>query len=39
VIDEAFTAELDGLAVYTDRGTMSKTVYESSGVNNDAPPR
>ena len=31
--DEAFTAELDALAVYTDRGIVSKAVYESSGLN------
>jgi len=30
---QAFTAELDALAVYTDRGIVSKTVYESSGLN------
>ncbi len=31
--DEAFTADLEALAVYTDRGIVSKTVYESSGLN------
>lgn len=30
--DEAFTAELDALAVYTDRGIVSKAVYESPGL-------
>lgn len=31
--DQAFTADLDALTVYTDRGIVSKTVYESSRLN------
>lgn len=30
---QAFTAELDALALYTDRGIVSKTIYESPGLN------
>jgi len=30
---QAFTAELDALTLYTDRGIVSKTVYESPGLN------
>lgn len=30
--NEAFTAELDTLALYTERGIVSKAVYESPGL-------